>query len=212
MFARLRGKAEIISENQLILDVNGVGYLVYCTANTINASLGEEEIILQIETFVREDAINLFGFVSEAEKYWFTQLNKVNGVGPKLALTILSSASINALEVAIASKDKSIFKAISGVGPKLADRLITELKNVKPLSGTENIISIKASDKQTGKVDSKLQDQGNKKADEAILALEQLGFARSDAFVTVNKIISENSEIELQDIIKEGLKQLSRIA
>lgn len=208
MFARLRGKAEIISDNQLILDVNGVGYLVYCTANTVNASLGEEEIILQIETFVREDAINLFGFVSEAEKYWFTQLNKVNGVGPKLALTILSSASINALEIAIASKDKSIFKSISGVGPKLADRLITELKNVKTLGGTENIISIKG---QKNTKDS-AQNNENKQADEAILALEQLGFARSDAFVTVNKITNENPEINLQDIIKEGLKQLSRIA
>ena len=209
MFARLRGKAEIISENQVILDVNGVGYLVYCSSNTINTCLPDEEIILQIETFVREDAINLFGFVSEVEKYWFIQLNKVNGVGPKLALTILSSASINALEIAIASKDKAIFKSISGVGPKLADRIITELKNVKPLSLSENIISIK----KGGSDNSKISDTGNNKQNEdAMLALEKLGFSRADAFVTVNKIISENPETKLQDIIKEGLKQLSKIA
>ena len=124
--------------------MNGVGYVVFCSNSTIAdlSNIGEERIGLEIETIVREDQITLYGFASAIEKEWFLLLNKVNGVGPKMALGILSSISLENLSFAIASGDKAAFKPVSGVGPKLADRLITELKDKVGMIAIDNVVSI----------------------------------------------------------------------
>lgn len=209
MFAKLTGKIDQIIDNQVILDVNGVGYLVNCSSNTISAiSNSVGTISLLIETIVREDAFNLYGFASENEKYWFNLLlNKVSGVGPKMAINVLSTVTPQDLILAISAKDKNIFKKGSGIGPKIAERIITELKDIVGKL-PENVVSFAPS-----KNNKKLENNpANNISTDAISALESLGFARIDAYSTVNKLISENAEITLQDIIKQGLKELSRIA
>jgi Holliday junction DNA helicase RuvA len=204
MFAKLTGKIDKVIDNQIIFDVNNVGYLVHCSSATLNkVSNISGNVSLLIETFVREDAINLFGFAEEVEKYWFNQLMKVSGVGPKVGISILSSLTPEELQTAIFSKDKNMFKKVSGVGPKLAERIITELKNVNG-KVAENIVSI-SQNIGTNKIVNNVNE-------DAIMALEKLGFSRADAYMCVNKILSENNEASLQDIIKQGLKQLSRIA
>jgi len=208
MFAKLRGKIDRIQDNQIILDVNGVGYLVTSTNSTISEiSEAKGEVSLLIETVVREDSINLYGFATESEKTWFNLLlNKVSGVGPKMAINVLSCVTPQELILAISSKDKNIFKKGSGIGPKIAERIITELKDsVGKMAGSgDNIIQI-ANSKSTG-------SKQNSISDDAVSALEKLGFARFEAYSCVNKLTAQNPEITLQEIIKQGLKELSKIA
>jgi Holliday junction DNA helicase RuvA len=184
--------------------------LVNCSSATIEAVSNAVGVVsLLIETVIREDAFNLYGFASENEKYWFNLLlNKVSGVGPKMAINVLSCVSPQELILAIAAKDKNIFKKGSGIGPKIAERIITELKDVVGKL-PENIVSF--SGNKTGKNNAAtlpLQNISN----DAISALENLGFARVDAYSIVNKLITENADITLQQIIKQGLKELSKIA
>jgi len=129
MIGKLTGIIDTIFDDRIIIDVGGVGYIAFCSKTSISqlGQQGEQTSIL-IETHVREDQITLFGFATREEKEWFLLLNKVNGVGPKMALNIVSSIDVNTLSIVIASADKAAFKPVSGVGPKLAERIITELK------------------------------------------------------------------------------------
>lgn len=209
MFAKLRGKIDKIIDNQLILDVNGVGYLVTCSNSTIQQIADVKgDVALLIETVVREDSINLYGFASEIEKTWFNLLlDKVSGVGPKMAINVLSCVTPQELVMAISAKDKNIFKKGSGIGPKIAERIITELKDVVGKMGmTENVVQISSGGKQAA------ASKQNSLIDDAVAALEKLGFARFEAYSTVNKLTAVNPEITLQEIIKQGLKELSKIA
>ncbi len=204
MIGKLKGILDKILETQIVLDVNGVGYLVAVSSSTI-AKLGEpgSSATLLIETFVREDAINLYGFASEEEKYWFMQLNKVTGVGPKVALAILSSIKPNELIIALSSGDKKLISSVPGIGPKLAERIITELKSVAAKAGftttSAEIVNIK----------NFAKDDNSNVIQDAALALEKLGFGRSDAFSVVSNIFSKNKESKLEDLIKSGLKELA---
>lgn len=205
MIGKLKGILDKISETQIIVDVNGVGYLVAASQNTISrlGSVGSN-ISLLIETLVREDAINLFGFADEEEKYWFLQLNKVSGVGPKVALAILSGLKPQNIAIAISSGDKKLISSIPGIGPKLAERIITELKSVagkNTFGNSAEVINIKSADggENTGAVM------------DAALALEKLGFGRSDAFSIVSKIHNSNKSAKLEELIKSGLKELSKV-
>ncbi len=205
MIGKLKGILDKISETQIIVDVNGVGYLVAASQNTISklGSVGSK-ISLLIETFVREDAINLFGFADEEEKYWFLQLNKVSGVGPRVALAILSGLKPQNIAIALSSGDKKLISSIPGIGPKLAERLITELKSVAGKNSFGNssgeVVNIKTSEagENTGAVF------------DAALALEKLGFGRSDAFSVVSKIHNSNKNSKVEDLIRSGLKELSK--
>jgi Holliday junction DNA helicase RuvA len=214
MIGRLKGIVDSIVDNKVILDVMGVGYVVYCSANTISQiSNSNDQVAIDVETIVREDQITLYGFASVLEKEWFLLLNKVNGVGPKVALAILSSISIDQLSFAIASKDKAAFKKVSGVGPKMAERIITELKDKASFTSSEdNIVAINTANKNDSDKNNASGKGSNKILIDASLALEGLGYNRSDAFSIVNKINSENDSLKLEDLIKEGLKRLSNIA
>ena len=206
MIGKLRGTIDKITEEQVILDVNGVGYLVTCSNNTLSKIGGVgNNVSLLIETIVREDAFNLFGFATEEEKIWFSLLTqKVNGVGAKMAISILSTFSPKDLAIAIAAKDKTALRQASGVGPKLAERIVLELQDVAGKQGFANVVSFKSDAASGDKMESNY-------ISDAAIALEKLGFGRSEAFTTVNKIIAEIGEMEVENLIKEGLKKLATV-
>ena len=129
MIAKLRGKVDTIGDDFCIVDVNGVGYLVFASAKSLGKLKIGAEASLLIETVVREDSISLFGFADAWEKEWFTTLTKVQGVGAKVCLAILSVLAPMQLAQAVSAQDKNSFTRASGVGPKLAARIVTELKD-----------------------------------------------------------------------------------
>jgi len=126
MIARLRGRVVAKTLNGIVLDVNGVGYLVHATPSV--QRLGDGEIVVETHTVVREDALQLFGFASAAERELFELLLGVNGVGPKVALAIVSGSSPSELVRAISREDTARFEAIPGIGRKTAQRVVLELK------------------------------------------------------------------------------------
>jgi holliday junction DNA helicase RuvA len=137
MIARLRGKAVASTPEGLILDVGGVGYLVAATPTAVRRADGADEVTLEIYTHVREDTLQLFGFADRGERELFVQLLAVNGVGPKVALAVVSGSSPTELRRAIAREDIARFQAIPGIGKKTAERIVLELKSVVGADVTE---------------------------------------------------------------------------
>ena len=204
MIAKLTGKITRANDESLIIDVNGVGYLVFCSAKTLEVvSKNEEVTSLLVETHVREDHIHLFGFFEEAEQNCFMILTTVQGVGAKVALGILSSWSPDKLANAISAGDKNLITKAPGVGPKLAARIITELK-----------------DKMGSVYDSQIitnygQKSVNKKVDEGVIsdvisALENLGYQRGNAYAASLAAADRlGDSVSLQVLIREALSELS---
>src|SRR5690348_7930759 len=130
MIGKLKGVIDSYGEDYVIVDVHGVGYLVHCSVRTLQAlPPAGEAVTLAIETHVREDQIRLFGFLSDLEREWFRLLQTVQGVGTKVALSILSTLKPADLASAIALRDKAMITRAPGVGPKVAERVVTELKD-----------------------------------------------------------------------------------
>jgi holliday junction DNA helicase RuvA len=189
MISKLTGTLDSLQENSLILDVGGVGYGVLASSRTLR-QLGRagEGISLLIETHVREDAITLYGFASAEERNWFRLLTTVQGVGAKVALSILSCLSPDELTTAIAAADKTALSRADGVGPKLALRLTTELKDkVASLAGLAP--AIPASLSKT----SPLANESGARAD-TVSALVNLGYQRMEAFVAVSTVAATMAE------------------
>src|SRR5438105_9169589 len=133
MIGKLKGIIESYGEDFIIVDVNGVGYVVHCSARTLQALPARgEPVALSIETHVREDQIRLFGFLSDVEREWFRLLQTVQGVGTKVALSVLSTLRPADLATAVAMRDKAMVARTPGVGPKVAERICTELKDKAP--------------------------------------------------------------------------------
>ena len=133
MIGKLKGIVDSYGEDSIILDVNGVGYLVHCSARTLQSLPAPgEPVVLAIETHVREDQIRLFGFSSDVEREWFRLLQTVQGVGTRVALAVLSTLKPAELASAIAMRDKATVARTPGVGPKVAERIVTELKDKAP--------------------------------------------------------------------------------
>jgi Holliday junction DNA helicase RuvA len=128
VIARLRGKPVTHDAEGLVLDVGGVGYRVHATPSAIRKADGADETVVETHLHVREDALQLYGFADAAERELFTQLLTVNGVGPKVALAIVSGSSAAELRRAIALEDAARFQAIPGIGKKTAERIVLELK------------------------------------------------------------------------------------
>lgn len=189
MIGKLKGKIDSSFNDYIIIEVGGVGYLVYCSGKTLNKLVVNEFCQLFIETHVREDHINLYGFLTLEEKNFFNLLQSVNGIGARMALSILSNLSPEQIWSAIARRDKEAFKAISGVGLKLAERIIIELKN-KILSG----LSLATNNDNDGI------------AADAILALTGLGISRIEAQNLVQEIITTNADLTINELIKLALK------
>ncbi len=204
MIGKLRGVVDGLDEEGLILDVNGVGYVVGASARTLRAlpPPGQPAELL-IETHVREDAIKLYGFLTAAERDWFRLLQNVQGVGAKVALGILGALTADALSTAIAQQDKAMMARAPGVGPKLAARLVLELKDKAPALG--------AADFGGPHVGAESGSKLPKAAEDAILALVGLGYARAQAATAVAKCSAElGAEAGTAALIRAGLKELAQ--
>ncbi|MBS4045308.1 MAG: Holliday junction branch migration protein RuvA [Alphaproteobacteria bacterium] len=204
MIAKLSGLLDSVAETFCILDVNGVGYQVFCSARTLrNLPRPGEALRLHIETHVREEHIHLFGFVSEAERSCFNLLQTVQGVGAKVALGILSTLSPDELFRAIASADKTSLNRCDGVGPKLAVRLITELKDKVGGIALGPVASATSAEA--------VAETANGPVADALSALVNLGYKRADAFgavTTAARALGDKANV--QQLIPAALKELVR--
>ena len=204
MIGKLRGIVDSVSEEGLILDVNGVGYVVAASARSLrNLPARGEAATLHIETQVREDAIRLFGFLAEAERDWFRLLQSVQGVGAKVALAILGILSAAELQQAIGLQDKAMVARAPGVGPKLAARIVLELKDKAPAPGIAELGGAIAAAEPASKLP--------KGAEDAVLALVGLGYARPQAALAVARgVAALGSDAATAALIRLGLKELAQ--
>ncbi len=220
MIAKLRGMVDTIGEDYFIIDVNGVGYLVYASAKTLaRLHVGEGASVLT-ETVVREDSITLFGFASALEKEWFITLTKVQGVGAKVCLSILSALTPLQLAQAISAQDKASFTRANGVGPKLAARIVTELKDkivTIPVAATTTTAEIEKeldmdADQEVNAYEDSLvaMESNSANSDDAISALVNLGYQRIEAYRVVNKVQSENPNADVSELIRLSLKEFAK--
>lgn len=195
MIAKLKGLLDSVSADHAVIDVNGVGYLVSASAKTL-ANLGGAgaPVTLHIETHVREDAIQLFGFASERERDWFRLLQTVQGVGAKVALAILSVLSTDELHAAIANRDRTMVGRASGVGPKLAERIVNELK-----------------DKAGGIAGFAPSAPAGGIVADALSALANLGYKPAEANRVVSAAIEEAGEdADVGTVVRLALKKAAR--
>lgn len=208
MIGKLTGTIDTIQGNQIILDVGGVGYVVACGARTL-ASLGGvgEPASLYIETIVREDAITLYGFADALEQHWFKTLTTVQGVGAKVGISILSALTPEQLQLAIGARDHTILTRADGIGPKLGQRIVMELKD-KTMPAALNIGSGTTTPATAKKSGATPPGSNDNTAEDAISALLNLGYARAEAYQAVNSVIS-TGETNLSAIISKSLKELA---
>lgn len=210
MIALLKGRIAAATENTVILDVNGVGYQVYASARTLSQIGGVgEAAMLHIETHVREDHIHLYGFATKEEQDWFNLLCTVQGVGARMGLSLLAAVPADNLATVIASQDKVALTRADGVGPKLATRILTELKDkAEKMAFPAGGVSLQTVSGAGGT--NSASPAANNNTGDAVSALTHLGYNRSDAFSAVAKIANEQGEkADLQTLIRLSLKELS---
>lgn len=204
MIGKLKGVVDSIGEDTLIVDVLGVGYLVHCSTRTLGSlpAVGEP-VSLSIETHVREDMIKLFGFADEMERDWFCLLQSVQGVGAKVALAIQSTLTPGDLASAIALQDKAMVSRAPGVGPKVAQRIVSELKDKVPaFSGVAALEMGLQSDIGDGTAPTAVSD--------AVSALTNLGYSSQQAAIAVSKALKAAGEdADSARLIRLGLKELA---
>jgi Holliday junction DNA helicase RuvA len=203
MIAKLKGVVDAVDTDSAIIDVGGVGYLVSASAKTLrNLVVGEPATVL-VETIVREDAIALYGFLETAERDWFRILTTVQGVGARVALSILSTLAPDEIARAIAAQDRATLSRPAGVGPKLAARLATELKDKAAAFGIA-APAPGASPSATPVLTGSLNE-------DAVSALVNLGYRRVDAFGAVARVSQRlGAEARLDAVIRAGLQELAR--
>jgi Holliday junction DNA helicase RuvA len=208
VIAKLSGLLDSVSDAACIVDVGGVGYLVYCSGRTLRGLPRPGEAVrLHVETHVREDHIHLYGFLSASEREWFNLLQTVQGVGAKVALGILSSLSADELFRAIAAADKTTLNRCDGVGPKLAARLVTELKD-KVGGIALGPVAMAAGAADAG---AAADGEGGGAVADALSALVNLGYRRADAFgavTTAARALGDKADV--QALIRAGLKELAQ--
>jgi Holliday junction DNA helicase RuvA len=209
MFAKLTGIIDSIEQGQIVIDVDGVGYIATASQRTIDALpiIGQRAAVF-IETRVREDAIQLFAFATKTEQQLFCLLQSVQGIGGKAALAILSALSPEQLIAAIASGDKAMVARADGVGPKLALRVVTELKDKAAKFDPRGFMT---GGHHTHSPATANSNQGTlRHAEDAISALVNLGYARADAFSAVSIIGAElGPDAPVAKIIPAALKHLA---
>jgi len=205
MIGKLKGIVDSYGEDFIILDVNGVGYLVHCSARTLQElpAMGQGAT-LSIETYVREDQLRLFGFMSDVEREWFRLLQTVQGVGAKVALSVLGTLKPADLATAIAMRDKAMVARAPGVGPKVAERIVTELKDKAPAYAGLDPAVVRLS----GAVEEKRAPQP---ISDAVSALVNLGYGRPQAASAVAAAARNAGEgADAANLIRLGLKELAK--
>jgi Holliday junction DNA helicase RuvA len=205
MIGKLTGTIDSVGDDFLILDVQGVGYLVHCSVRTLQElPPAGHTVALVIETHVREDQIRLFGFFSSAEREWFRLLQTVQGVGAKVALAILSTLKPADLAAAIAMRDKAGITRTPGVGPKVAERIVTELKDKAPILAAVDPAVVRL----TGAVEDK---RAPRPVADAVSALVNLGYGQPQAAAAVAAALRETGEdADTAKLIRLGLKELAK--
>jgi Holliday junction DNA helicase RuvA len=205
MIGKLKGTIDEIAGDHILVDVHGVCYVAFCSSRTLGAVGSQgEAIILYIETYVREDQLKLFGFKTEAEREWFRLLQSVQGVGAKVALAILSTLSASDLANAIALQDKAMVARAPGIGPKVAQRIVTELKNKAPALG-----GIDAPD--MGLKQEIGEGVASAPVADAVSALCNLGYSRDQAAGAVGAAVRDAGEsADSAKLIRLGLKELAK--
>lgn len=213
MIAKLRGLIDTLGEDYAIVDVNGVGYLVFASTKTLGKLAKGIETSLLVETVVREDSITLFGFADAWEKEWFSTLTKVQGVGAKVCLAILSVLTPLQLSQAISAQDKNSFTRANGVGPKLAARIVTELKDkivTVPVSEFAREVNVNPTE-QTENYEDNLVARADdpSKMEDAISALVNLGYQRLEAYKAVNAASLKSPNADMAELIRLALKEFA---
>ena len=205
MIGKLKGLIESYGQNSVILDVNGVGYEVHCSARTLQELPGiGQPTALSIETHVREDQIRLFGFVTEIEREWFRLLQTVQGVGAKVALAVLGTLKPSELASAIAMRDKAMVARAPGVGPKVAERIVTELKDKAPAYTNVDPALVRLSDALDDK-------RAPAPVTDAVSALVNLGYAQAQAAAAIAAAARSAGEgAEATTLIRLGLRELAK--
>ncbi|MGJ4881206.1 Holliday junction branch migration protein RuvA [Bradyrhizobium sp. HKCCYLRH3097] len=205
MIGKLKGLIDSYAEDFVILDVGGVGYQVHCSARTLQAlpSPGEAAT-LSIETYVREDQIKLFGFCSDVEREWFRLLQTVQGVGAKVALAVLGTLPPADLANAIALRDKAAVARTPGVGPKVAERIVTELKDKAPAFADVDPGVVRLS----GAIE---ESRAPQPIADAISALINLGYGQPQAAAAIAAASrAAGDKAETAQLIRLGLKELAK--
>jgi Holliday junction DNA helicase RuvA len=205
MIGKLKGVIDSHGEDSIVVDVHGVGYLVHCSTRTLQALPGAgEAVTLSIETHVREDQIRLFGFLSDIEREWFRLLQTVQGVGTKVALSILSTLKPADLANAIALRDKASITRAPGVGPKVAERVVTELKDKAPAYGAVDPAVVRL----TGALEER---RAPRPVADAVSALVNLGYGEPQAAAAVAAATHATGEgADAAQLIRAALKELAR--
>ena len=204
MIAKLKGTVDAVDTDSAVIDVGGVGYLVSASARTLRDLAVGGPATMLVETIVREDAIALYGFLETAERDWFRILTTVQGVGARVALSILSTLSPDEVARAIAAQDRATLSRPAGVGPKLAARLATELKDKAAAFGVAPAPALPANaNAPSGTAGSINED--------AVSALVNLGYKRVEAFGAVARVTQRlGGEARLDAVIRAGLQELAR--
>ncbi|RCS28370.1 Holliday junction branch migration protein RuvA [Polaribacter sp. WD7] len=193
MITQIKGRLVEKNPTEVVIDCNGVGYLLHISLNTFSKLPDQEAILLYTHLSIREDAHTLYGFISKIEREVFKLLVSVSGVGPSIARTMLSSMTTDEIQNAIGSGNVALIQSVKGIGAKTAQRVIVDLKDKILKTHTVDEVSISAS---------------NTNKDEALSALEVLGFNKKQSEKVVSKILIEHPEATVEKLIKLALKNL----
>lgn len=211
MIGRIKGQLIEKKNDRVVIDVHGIGYVVYVTEKTARSlSPGNEDrdISLFTELLVKEDLLQLIGFLTQTEKDWFNLLRSVQGIGAKVALTILNTLDANELLRAIRMKNELAFSSVSGIGSRMAQRLVVELSGRKDLAILEDEAVIEIRDEnneQTLNIIKRKEIQ-----EDALSALQNLGFKSVEAKSAIDKIVAEDHVNDASELVKEALRSLAK--
>ncbi len=202
MIAKLIGLLDSVFDGYVILNVSGVGYRVFCSAKTVSKlpPVGQTATLF-IETQVREDHIHLFGFADATEQQLFNILTVVQGVGAKVGLAILSALTAADVQMAVMTGDSKAFTRANGVGPKLAVRIVTELKGKLGALGSNEQLAV---------LDKTVAPVAGRVMEDAVSALVNLGYSRTESGMAVAAILRENPEAPVTELIRLALKEMGK--
>ena len=220
MIGRLRGRVDYKAHDHFLLDVSGVGYLIFCSERTLSEIPGNGEFTtVYTDLLVREDLLQIFGFLSQVEKEWYRLLMSVQGVGAKASLAILSALGEDGVSRAIALGDWTSVKSAKGIGPKTAQRVVNELKD--KAAHVMSLVPHKVGNQEEKVSDSDIIERmddnpsinlaisNNSAQADALSALQNLGYTPSDAAAAVAKILNQSSDLSTEELIRSSLKMLS---
>ncbi len=220
MIGRLRGRVDYKAHDHFLLDVSGVGYLIFCSERTLSEIPGNGEFTtIYTDLLVREDLLQIFGFLSQVEKEWYRLLMSVQGVGAKASLAILSALGEDGVSRAIALGDWTSVKSAKGIGPKTAQRVVNELKDkaAHVMSLVPHKVGHQEEKVSDADIIERIDDNpsinlaisNNSAQADALSALQNLGYTPSDAAAAVAKILNQSSDLSTEELIRSSLKMLS---